>query len=324
MNMNGDSISHVLGATDTPRLQSKVRRVFVGSSGVRVGWKILLFVVLFCAVAFALRPVALLIAHRSHAVSQSPEFALLRELTAVGGVLAATAIMARWVERKPFGYFGIPFGRAFRAQFWVGAASGLGTLALQLELMHLGGWFDFGVVRLHGSAVLHYGLVWALMFFCVGIAEEGLLRGYLLRITTDSLGRLPGGWDFWSAALIFSLLFGAAHLGNPGETRFGIFMVFLDGMVMCFSLWRTGNLWFAIGNHAAWDWGQTFLFGTPNSGFAAQGALMRPSLHGPLLLAGGNDGPEGSVLVLLSEAVIVGLVVIVYRKRQFRLKREAE
>ena len=249
---------------------------------------------------------------------------MLRELTAAGRVLLATAVTAKWVDRKPFGYFGMPAGQAFRSTFWVGTASGLGTLALQLELMHVGGWFDFGSLQLHGSAILYFGLVWAAMFFCVGIAEEGLLRGYLLRVTADSLRRLPPGWDFWVAALVFSLLFGAAHIGNKGETKFGIFMVFVDGMVMCFSLWRTGNLWFAIGNHAAWDWGQTFLFGTPNSGYAAQGALLNSSLHGPLLLAGGSDGPEGSVLVLLSEGLALVLVALLYPRRQFRIMHEAE
>ena len=81
----------------------------------------------------------------------------------------------------------------------------------------------------------------------------------------------------------------------------------------------TGNLWFAIGNHAAWDWGETFLFGTPNSGLRGQHVLMNPSFHGPTLLSGGTDGPEGSVLVLLSEGLIVVLVAIIYRRRRFPL-----
>ncbi len=327
MNTNGDSDIHLLSAVETQpvrRQRSKISRLFVGPFGVRTGWKILLFLLLFVGVALGLRPVALWVAHRTHSASASPEFALLRELIGVGGVLIATAVMARWVDRKPVGYFGIPAGEAFGSKFWVGVASGLGTLALQLELMHLGGWFDFGTVQLQGLSILHYGLAWAAMFLCVGITEEGLLRGYLLRVSTDGLSRLSGVWSFWVAALVLSLLFGAAHLGNAGETKFGIFMVFLDGMVMCFSLWRTGNLWFAIGNHAAWDWGQTFLFGTPNSGYAAQGALMRPSVHGPVLLAGGSDGPEGSVLVLISEGLVLLVVAVLYRQRQFRLVREGE
>jgi uncharacterized protein len=201
----------------------------------------------------------------------------------------------------------------------IGAASGIGLLALQLEVMNACGWFDYGTVQLHGSAIVEYGLIWVFMFLFVGINEEGTLRGYVQRVTTDGLSFLPGNWSFWASTMLFSILFAAAHLGNPGENKFGLVMVFIDGIVMCFSLWRTGDLWFAIGNHAAWDWGQTFLFGTPNSGLHGEHALMNPAFHGPALLAGATDGPEGSVLVLLSEALIAVLVSVIYRKRKFPL-----
>ena len=69
----------------------------------------------------------------------------------------------------------------------------------------------------------------------------------------------PGRWSFWMAALLFSIIFAGGHLSNPDENKSGIIMVFIDGMNMCFTLWRTGNLWFAIGNHAAWDWGSHIL-----------------------------------------------------------------
>jgi uncharacterized protein len=31
------------------------------------------------------------------------------------------------------------------------------------------------------------------------------------------------------------------------------------GLLFCLSLRRTGSLWWAVGFHAAWDWGQTLL-----------------------------------------------------------------
>jgi hypothetical protein len=49
---------------------------------------------------------------------------------------------------------------------------------------------------------------------------------------------------------------------------------------------------------------------------------MNPSFHGPVLLAGGTDGPEGSVLVLLSEAIFVVLIAVMYRARKFPLIKE--
>lgn len=297
-------------------------RIFVGPRGIHAGWKDLIFFLLFALVALALHPLASLHGRVNPKLPLPAGAVVPEELSGMLAVLIATAIMAKWIDRKPWGYFGMPWRNAFRSSFWIGAAIGLGVLSLQLEMMHLAGWFDFGTIELSGAAILKYGAIWALMFLFTGVTEEGLLRGYVQRVTTDGLTRLPGNWSFWVSALIFSLMFGAGHLGNPGENKFGIFMVFVDGMTMCFSLWRTGDLWFAIGNHAAWDWGQSFLFGTPDSGTYFQHALLHPSFHGPLLWTGGTDGPEGSVLVLLSEAIFLALIAVIYRRPKFPLLKD--
>jgi hypothetical protein len=101
----------------------------------------------------------------------------------VMAVLVATASMAKWIDRKPWAGTLDPFRQAFRS-VWTGAAAGLGVLAVQLEIMHVYGWFDYGTVQLRGSAIVGYGLVWAFLFLCVGIAEEGTLLGYVQRVTT--------------------------------------------------------------------------------------------------------------------------------------------
>jgi membrane protease YdiL (CAAX protease family) len=296
--------------------------VFVGPRGVRAGWKVLLFFLIFAAVAMSLHPLSKLHGKIGRNSPIPPGVAFVDEFLGMAAVLIATGVMARWIDRKPWGYFGMPLRNALRSTFWTGAAIGLAALALQLEIMHLFGWFDFGALQLHGVAILGYGLIWGFMFLWVGVTEEGMLRGYVQRVTTDGLSRLPNGWSFWTSAVLFSLLFASGHLANPGENKFGIVMVFIDGMVMCFSLWRTGDLWFAIGNHAAWDWGETFLFGTANSGMHGQHALMNSSFHGPVLLAGGTDGPEGSLLVLLSEALFVVSVAVICRGRKYPLIRD--
>jgi membrane protease YdiL (CAAX protease family) len=312
-----------LPAPEPPR-RSLLRRIFVGPHGVRTGWKIFLFFLLASLLGLASIPVLhALVGKVDRRAPLTPGVALIGEFLQMVGVLLATWLMARFIDRKPWGYFGMPLRNAFRSSFWVGAAVGLFALSLQLVLMHLGGWFDFGTMQLQGAAIVKYGIIWALMFVCVGFTEEGLLRGYVQRVTTDSFRRLPGNWSFWASALLYSVMFGAAHLGNPGENKFGIIMVFVDGMAMCFSLWRTGDIWWAIGNHAAWDWGQTFLYGTPNSGMHGMNALMKPSFHGPVLLAGGTDGPEGSVLVLLSELIFVLSIAVMYRKRRYPLPSDA-
>jgi len=58
---------------------------------------------------------------------------------------------------------------------------------------------------------------------------------------------------------------------------------------------RTGSLWFAVGMHAAFDFGETFLYSVPDSGVVLPGHLSDATLHGPAWLTGGTVGPEASV-----------------------------
>src|SRR6266436_7257529 len=43
-------------------------------------------------------------------------------------------------------------------------------------------------------------------------------------------------------------------------------MIFLLGVILCLSVRVTGSLWWAVGWHAAFDFGQLFIIGTRNGG----------------------------------------------------------
>ncbi len=289
-----------------PAEPTTLTKVFIGNDGLRAGWKALLFVALTIVLTATLRPLFRWLPHIDVRVISAKPVAALDALRFLITILV-TLFMVRLIDRKPWGRYGLPWKPAFRAEFWTGTAIGFGVLALQLVLMRACGWFEFGPRQLHGAEMFRMGAWWGLAFLLVGLFEEFQLRGYLVRVLADGMG-------FWLAAVLTSALFAAGHLFNPGENAFGITMVFLDGLLMCFTLQRTGNLWFAIGQHGAWDWAQTFFFGVPNSGTMPAGALRAPTFHGPDLLSGGTAGPEGSILVLFSLALTAVLVAAIYRK----------
>ncbi|MGA7379817.1 MAG: CPBP family intramembrane glutamic endopeptidase, partial [Terriglobales bacterium] len=93
--------------------------------------------------------------------------------------------------------------------------------------------------------------------------------------------------------------FGAIHLQNPGEAWVGALCAGLIGLFFCFTLRRTGSLWFAVGMHASWDWGESYLYSVPDSGGMVTGHLLNSGFHGSHWLTGGSVGPEGSVLVFV-------------------------
>src|SRR5215469_8215627 len=154
-----DSPEATVSVPPPTRPRSLLRNVFFGPHGLRAGWKVLIFVLIVFAVSFCLRPLGKLSGPVNRELLVPSGTALFYEFPRALAVLIATGIMARFIDRKPWGYFGMPLRNAFRSSFWIGAAGGLGVLALQLEIMHVCGWFDYGTVQLHGAEIVAYALV---------------------------------------------------------------------------------------------------------------------------------------------------------------------
>jgi membrane protease YdiL (CAAX protease family) len=174
-------------------------------------------------------------------------------------------------------------------------------ITVMIVLIRMMGGFSFGELALEGRLLWGYAALWGLVFLCVGFFEEFAFRGYTQFTLATGIG-------FWPAATMLSAVFGATHLANSGEDKVGALSVFVIGMFFCLTLRRTGNLWFAVGLHAAFDWGETFLFSVPNSGIVVSGHLLNSSFHGPVWLTGGTVGPEGSVVAF----IVVGIAAVVF------------
>jgi uncharacterized protein len=140
------------------------------------------------------------------------------------------------------------------------------------------------------------------------IALLGLLPCFLLH-----LNKAPSA-GFWQAAWLTSTLFGFGHTGNNGENWIGIFAAAFIGFVFCVSIWLTGSAWWAIGCHAAWDWAETYFYGTADSGLVAPGHLLRTTPAGNPLWSGGADGPEGSLLIIPIVLLILAWLLVIYRR----------
>jgi membrane protease YdiL (CAAX protease family) len=217
-------------------------------------------------------------------------------------VTLATWIVSR-MEKRPLSDYGIPPRGIFGLRFWEGCLWGFAMLSAILLVLRVTGHFQIDSVALAGGAVWRYAIGWGAVFLAVAVHEEFAFRGYWL----FAFARFRG---FWKAALLTSFIFGLAHLGNPNENVLGILQVVWIGLLFCLMIRRTGTLWFALGFHAAWDWAETFFYGTPDSGLLGVGRYLNTSVQGPKWLTGGSAGPEGSViafLVLLLCALLVHL-----------------
>jgi len=122
---------------------------------------------------------------------------------------------------------------------------------------------------------------------------------------------------FWQAAWVTSTLFGYIHTSNNGESWIGVFAAALIGFVFCVSVRVTGSAWWAIGCHAAWDWAETFFYGTADSGnVTSVGHFLTASPVGNPLWSGGADGPEGSLLALGVILLLLAALIAIHGRRK--------
>jgi membrane protease YdiL (CAAX protease family) len=273
--------------------------IFQGPNGIRAGWRVLLFLAIIAA-EYVLLAVILrlfLFGNRPAQVSTvGPTGLFLLEGTIFLFTSVAALIMAR-VERRHYGDYGLPLRPAFRKNFWVGTAAGFLAISGTLFCIFLFHGFRLVGLATHGSTLVSATLVWTAVFIVVGLSEEFAFRGYLQFTLTTGMG-------FWPSAFLLSALFGFAHAGNPGESKFGLVSVVFFGLLFCLFLRRTGNLWWAVGFHAGWDWGQTFFYGVADSGIPPYHNLFNSEFAGRTWITGGSVGPEASIFTPIVLAIV--------------------
>ena len=338
---------------DAPELHD-LYWMIVGPNGIRAGWLVLLFyclfrllLYLFSGILFAVAPG--MSSSDSPFTALSFELVQFCAMLGAGGIMIAVAHRSP----ADYYLAGSHRMRRFAGGFLVGfaALSGLvgtlkfggwlhfghrdltGSRILQFAVVWglvflLVGCVEEGTFRCYGLATLVRGInFWWALAFVAGVclyahffvpgestlgvqifAAVGLVPCFLVHFK-----RVPSS-NFWQAAWASSTGFGFVHTFNSGENWIGIFAAAFIGFVFCVSIWVTGSAWWAIGCHAAWDWAETYFYGTADSGFVAPGHLFTTSPTGNPLWSGGSDGPEGSLLILPIVLIMLIWLLIVYRR----------
>jgi membrane protease YdiL (CAAX protease family) len=165
-------------------------------------------------------------------------------------------------------------------------------------------WWAFGIV----VVTCAYLAIFVRGSASWGVYAAALLGLFPCLIVNQKSAPRSGG--FWCAAWVTSTLFGFIHVGNPNEAWIGIFAAAFIGFVFCVSVRVTGSAWWAIGCHAGWDWGETYFYGTADSGLSPQGSYLISHPSGNVLWSGGAVGPEGSLLVLAAILLILALALV--------------
>jgi membrane protease YdiL (CAAX protease family) len=290
----------------------KLKWIFVGRAGLRHGWRFIAFAAaVVLLVQFLEKPAidfAAAILHVDTNAFSAPAVIVSDGIDLI--LILIITGLAALLERRRIDSYGLPINEAFGGLFRNGALAALIMLGFVGAAMLVTGGMQIHGLALHGVAIVTSPLLWLLAMLFVGLAEEYLFRGYPLQ----SLWR---GAGFWPAALITTAVFAGDHLEKPHENAIDIGMIFALGLVMCLSVRVTGSLWWAVGWHAAFDFGQLFVIGTRNGGRVPDGRLFDVSFPGPAWITGGELGTEAS-LFMIPPTIATFVYVLLFLRRGTR------
>lgn len=233
----------------------------------------------------------------------------MAELVSLAGALAATALMVRLVDVRPWRDVGL--GReAARLPAWGwGTAVGAAAIGLACGGLLLAGW-----LRIEPSppgSSLGAALTITAFVLPAALYEEVVCRGYLFTALRDGAGA-------WWAVAVTSALFGIVHWFNAGSTVQSVLVVTLAGVFLAAVRLVYDSLYAAWAAHAAWNWVLAVPLHAAVSGFSFDAPDYRTVDTGPDWLTGGSWGPEGGLAAALGMVAAIAYLNARHRRAPLR------
>ena len=228
----------------------------------------------------------------------------------------AAMFFSYWVgtkmDRRKFADYGFHFSKTWWTDFGFGLFLGAILMVCIFGVELAAGWITItGTLTGLAEGTFWPGILAALVnFFCVGIYEEMLSRGYQIHNLAEGFrGRiLSPKMALLLAYLLTSSIFGFLHAANPNATLTSSMMLVAAGLFLGLGYVLTGDLAISIGIHMTWNFFQGNVFGFPVSGTEAGSSIIGIQQGGPVLWTGGAFGPESGLIGLA--AIALGCLLI--------------
>ncbi|MCF2570603.1 CPBP family intramembrane glutamic endopeptidase [Brevibacterium sp. UCMA 11754] len=180
----------------------------------------------------------------------------------------------------------------------LGALIGISLFSLVIATIGLLGGYAVDGLGSPGA------LLGMLGFMAAGaVTEEVIFRGVLFRVIEERTGS-------WIAMAATGMVFGLMHLLNPNASLFGAIAIAVEaGFMLTAAYMATRRLWVPIGLHFGWNIAAGGIFSTEVSGANTPQGLLDATMSGPVLITGGDFGPEGSVFSI-AVCTLAGAVFI--------------
>lgn len=238
-------------------------------------------------------------------MSYHPWYLSLRWLLLFVATIICFLIATKWPDKRPLRNFGFRFKRAWWRDFGIGLLLGAILAGLIFAFALAAGWIKItGTFQPANYGPLWIGLLsYGVVFICVGIYEEMLFRGYILRNLAEGLRSkfLNPKVALLAAYIISSVMFGLWHLSNPNSSLASTVALVASGLGLGLAFILTGELAIPIGIHMTYDFFLGNVFGFHDSSLGRLPSIITIQ-QGPVWL-------RGSITIWDSALVDVAAVV---------------
>ncbi len=207
-----------------------LRWIFIGPQGLRSGWCVAIFLVLFRLLIDGLVTVAFhfhWIGNGEATTTFTPTFEIEQEFAAFLCLLCATVITAK-IEGRKLADYNLR-GPRRPGHFLAGALVGFLAFSALIAMLAVGGWVHLGPVTVPAAAAAKYAALWGVGFLLVGFFEEGEFRCYLQFTLTR-------GVNFWWALACVSAMCLWLAVTVQGNGNWGVYAMALLGFFPCLIL----------------------------------------------------------------------------------------
>ncbi|MBK8545732.1 MAG: CPBP family intramembrane metalloprotease [Caulobacteraceae bacterium] len=222
------------------------------------------------------------------------------------------ALVLAWVlfiERRPLRTIGLT-PNVGAVSFLRGLVIGGATIAAVVAgIWAVGGYQADGFARAFAAPreLMSIGIL-LLCFVVQASVEEIVFRGWLLSV-------LARKFNVAIAVMLTCLVFTLLHYG-PNQQLLVMASSFLFSAFACCWALKARNIWGVMGWHAGWNWLLATGFELPVTGIDAGVSALVVKLvpHGPDIVTGGAEGPEGSLICLIFFAGAIATLLWRLRK----------